>query len=49
MVHGRQWGVKHDIPVKMTHVTTEEEMKEDRVGRGSQKIYRYAVAVNARF
>ncbi len=28
MVHSRQWGVQHDIPVKMTHVTTEEEMKE---------------------
>ncbi len=28
MVHGRQWGVQHDIPVKMTHVTTEEDMKE---------------------
>jgi hypothetical protein len=30
MVHGRQWGVQHDIPVKMTHVsdvTMEEEMK----------------------
>ena len=28
MVHGRQWGVQHDISVKMTHVTTEKEMKE---------------------
>ncbi len=25
MVHGRQWGVQQDIPVK---ITTEEEMKE---------------------
>jgi hypothetical protein len=23
MVHGRKWGVQHDIPVKMTHDPTE--------------------------
>jgi hypothetical protein len=28
MVNGTQRGVQHDIPVKMTHITAEEEMKE---------------------
>ena len=36
MVHGRQWGVQHDILKKMTHVTTEEEMKE-RTSETQQK------------
>jgi hypothetical protein len=28
MVHGKKWGLQQDIVVKMTHATTEEEIKE---------------------